>query len=105
MAEYATRDIIDQEEYYVRHISALTKEDLRGKSEIAAELAHRDIKINNLKGLVRRLVKQIRLHTPDGHMTKRWVEDAYDYAKEGTPAASPVVKKKAEAKPFHGRGI
>lgn len=49
MSEYAERDIIEQEDYYVRHINAMTKEGLHSKSDIAAELAHRDISIFNLE--------------------------------------------------------
>ena len=49
MSEYADRDIIAQGEYYVRHVSAMTGEDLHNKSCIAAELAHRDIEIAKLK--------------------------------------------------------
>ena len=41
MAEYKQRDIENQK-YYITHITAMTEEDLRSKSDIAAELAHRD---------------------------------------------------------------
>jgi hypothetical protein len=44
---YAERDIIKQEEFYTRHVSAMTKEGLDRKSDIAAELAHRDITVSN----------------------------------------------------------
>lgn len=40
---YADRDIINQGPHYVAHVSAMTKEGLHSKSDIAAELAHRDI--------------------------------------------------------------
>ncbi|MFT7338161.1 MAG: hypothetical protein ACI92B_001490 [Marinobacter maritimus] len=49
MSEYAERDIVEQGEYYSRHTSAMTGEDLNSKSDIAAELAHRDIEIDRLK--------------------------------------------------------
>lgn len=49
MAEYAERDIVAQGEYYLKHIRAMTAEDLDSKSDIAAELAHRDIQIDYLK--------------------------------------------------------
>jgi len=46
---YAERDIELQGEYYFNHIMAMTGEDLYSKSDIAAELAHRDIQIDALK--------------------------------------------------------
>jgi len=49
---YATRDIISQEPYYSKHVFALTAENLHSKSDIAAELAHRDITIAELKNLI-----------------------------------------------------
>ena len=38
--------------YYIRHVSAMTREGLHSKSDIAAELAWRDLEIDRLKGLV-----------------------------------------------------
>ena len=43
--QYAERDIVGQGEHYRRHLSAMTGENLHSKSDIAAELAHRDIEI------------------------------------------------------------
>lgn len=48
MAEYAERDILKQGDHYMRHITAMTAEKLHDKSDIAAELAHRDIEIKQL---------------------------------------------------------
>lgn len=48
--EYEERDIVAQGEYYTRHVSAMTGEGLHAKSDIAAELAHRDMEIDRLKG-------------------------------------------------------
>lgn len=45
---YADRDSISQGEVYVRHVQAMTAEGLHAKSDIAAELAHRDIEIERL---------------------------------------------------------
>lgn len=49
MSEYADRDIIAQGSYYLRHVSAMTAERLHEKSDIAAELAHRDQEIDRLR--------------------------------------------------------
>lgn len=49
MKLYSERDIIDLGEYYTKHISAMTLENLRSKSDIAAELAFRDAEIDRLK--------------------------------------------------------
>ena len=45
---YAERDICEQK-YYADHVSAMTGEGLHSKSDIAAELAHRDEVIDNLE--------------------------------------------------------
>jgi hypothetical protein len=42
------RDIIEQREYYSRHVDRMTGEKLHAKTDIAAELAHRDIQIDDL---------------------------------------------------------
>jgi len=46
---YAERDIIEQGQVYCDHVNAMTAEGLHAKSDIAAELAHRDIEIARLK--------------------------------------------------------
>jgi len=45
---YAHRDIEGQKQFYLDHISHMTSEGLHSKSDIAAELAHRDILIKKL---------------------------------------------------------
>lgn len=45
---YAERDVIEQGDYYIAHVSAMTREGLHSKSDIAAELAHRDMIIDDL---------------------------------------------------------
>ena len=45
---YAKRYHSAQGSYYTKHVCHMTKEGLHDKSEIAAELAHRDIKITRL---------------------------------------------------------
>ena len=50
--QYADRDIEkldEQGDYYIRHISAMTSEGLHHKSEIAAELAYRDMLIDKMQ--------------------------------------------------------
>lgn len=46
---YADRDTIGQGQAYVDHVLAMTRESLHNKSDIAAELAERDIEIAALK--------------------------------------------------------
>lgn len=46
------RDIVELDmlgNYYCRHVLALTRENLVGKSEIAAELGYRDLMIDRLQ--------------------------------------------------------
>lgn len=45
--------------YYFKHISAMTREKLHSKSDIAAELAIRDIKIKDLLLLLKALEPEI----------------------------------------------
>lgn len=50
--QYAKRNLVDLDNkggYYIRHLSAMTLEKLYGKSAIAAELAHRDMLINEMR--------------------------------------------------------
>ena len=54
---YADRDHAAQGEHYLRHLDAMTREGLHAKSEIAGELAHRDIEIERLRGLVRNFME------------------------------------------------
>ena len=52
MKQYAERDHMALDEagnYYCRHVSAMTAEGLHAKSDIAAELAWRDMEIARLK--------------------------------------------------------
>jgi hypothetical protein len=49
---YAERDIMAQGQVYCDHVNAMTAEGLHGKSEIAAELAHRDTVIHHLRYLL-----------------------------------------------------
>ena len=47
--QYADRNPIAQGHYYIRHLMAMTSEKLHSKSDIAKELAHRDMLIDDLK--------------------------------------------------------
>ena len=56
MKQYAERDAMAMDmagNYYCRHVSAMTEEGLHAKSDIAAELAWRDMEIDRLRGLIR----------------------------------------------------
>ena len=48
MKHYAKRDPLDLMNYYIRHIFAMTAEGLHEKSDIAAELAWRDKRIEEV---------------------------------------------------------
>lgn len=47
--QYERRNTIDLGEYFQRHMYSMTAEDLYGKAEIAAELGHRDMVIDQLE--------------------------------------------------------
>jgi len=57
---YAERDIIEQGKHYSQHTSAMTSEGLHSKSDIAAELAHRDIEIERLQARAAELYDLIK---------------------------------------------
>ena len=57
---YAERDIIEQGKHYSQHTSAMTSEGLHSKSDIAAELAHRDIEIERLQARVANLTSAMQ---------------------------------------------
>lgn len=47
--QYGQRDTLEQGNYFMRHMLAMTGESLHAKSAIAAELAHRDMEIDRLR--------------------------------------------------------
>ena len=49
LKQYAERDARAQGQWFITHMSAMTVEKLHSKSEIASELAHRDIQIEALQ--------------------------------------------------------
>lgn len=55
MTLYAERDFKEHAEYYGKHVSAMTAEGLHDKSDIAFELAHRDMLIDKLKAEIEEL--------------------------------------------------
>lgn len=57
---YAERDLMQLDKdgsYYCRHVSAMTREGLHSKSDIAAELGFRDSKIDRLEQELQQLVQ------------------------------------------------
>lgn len=70
MKHYTERDIIGQGVHYANHVQAMTAEGLHAKSDIAAELAHRDIEIHRLRIALRglRLSADVARRAKPGHM-------------------------------------
>jgi predicted RNase H-like nuclease (RuvC/YqgF family) len=64
MGEYAKRDAIELEPYYIRHVSAMTSEGLHSKSDIAKELAYRDKCIADLELKLRKAQAEIEAMRP-----------------------------------------
>ena len=59
--QYAERDASELDEaggYYIRHVSAMTKEGLHSKSDIAAELGFRDMRIDQLNHRINQLLTE-----------------------------------------------
>lgn len=60
--QYAVRDALDLDkrgDYYTRHISAISKEDLHNKADIAAELGYRDMMLDRTKRIIDERNEQI----------------------------------------------
>lgn len=60
MSLYKDRDIMDEKlsGHYVTHLFAMTKEGLHDKTDIAAELAYRDMVIEDLRETIELLRSQ-----------------------------------------------
>jgi len=77
---YNSRDVEQQGEFYFNHISAMTGEQLHSKTDIAAELAHRDIEIAKLKQEIVQLRKMVVRPCPTLYTVQRirkTTEDRY----------------------------
>ncbi len=64
---YAERDIMAMDRagnYYCRHVSAMTREGLHSKSDIAAELGFRDQRIDALLSLNAELLEALEYALP-----------------------------------------
>ena len=58
--QYSERDIVELDEsggFYSQHVSAMTSESLHSKSSIAAELAYRDMLINELVIAIQQVIE------------------------------------------------
>lgn len=77
---YERRNPIAQCCHYNKHIEAMTSEGLYCKSDIAAELAHRDIIIEDLFGIYWQLLGVIEANTDPNKdvLDKLLVESAYN---------------------------
>lgn len=82
--KYAERDAYEIDMaggYYSRHVSAMTSEQLHAKSDIAAELGHRDMVIDKLNSALKHLVEVY-----DDPTGKQWTttskREALDKARE-----------------------
>ncbi len=76
---YGKRNPIKQGQHYMNHLMAMTAEGLHSKSDIAAELAHRDIVIEDLFDIYWQLLNAIEMHTDpkEDILNKLLVESAY----------------------------
>ena len=111
---YTERDIIEQGYYYSRHTSAMTGESLDRKSDIAAELAHRDIQIDQLQSQVAELYDLIKYAQVDsgvcmcgnnmqdhnqasGHSPVDVWDHAVEQVDKGGISEAFILRKQAEA--------
>lgn len=59
MKHYAQRDLKALGQHYANHVSAMTGEGLELKSDVAAELAHRDVEIERRDARITELETQV----------------------------------------------
>ena len=74
---YEERDLDVLGEHFHAHMNAMTNEDLRSKSDIAAELAHRDVELEKCQ----RLIRQMKV---DNHYLQDAVRDYIESVEKGS---------------------
>lgn len=86
---YQQRDIMAQGQHYMRHLEAMTCEGLHAKSDIAAELAARDIEIERLRAELACAAQDCFAGEQDAHhlshavsQSARQIERLRDFANE-----------------------
>jgi hypothetical protein len=82
--QYASRDILGLDEkgnYYSKHVSAMTREGLHSKSDIAAELAFRDARIEDLT-LMRLVIKGVVENVDNPDLMRVQIKEALNEYKE-----------------------
>lgn len=72
---YADRDAMALGQRYIDHVSAMTTEGLHAKSDIAAELAWRDLQIDRVSDLLRRVVRA-HVHIEGGMIPQHLLSEA-----------------------------
>src|SRR5690554_5926888 len=98
---YEERDIIEQGEHYTKHTSAMTGEGLHSKSAIAAELAHRDIQLEQAQARLAELEDALRYLREPWDLSKILGADtrrrvvAADAALSGDRSKGFILRKQA----------
>jgi uncharacterized protein YbcI len=95
MSEYAERDPVAQGDYYTRHVLAMTREGLRGKSQIAEELAFRDMEIARLNGMLSEKSETVVYRASNRQQELDTVRE--EGRKQGYQQALNEMKKQLEA--------
>ncbi|MBV4365873.1 hypothetical protein [Erwinia phyllosphaerae] len=94
---YALRDAMKMDmagNHYSRHVSAMTREELNSKSDIAAELGWRDWQIAKLQQQVKELAAENALiHTEPSFAAMMQALDAF-FADEGVPERAMLAAHK-----------
>jgi hypothetical protein len=89
---YEERDIMSLDRiggYYIRHVGAMTAEKLHNKSDIAAELAHRDWLIDDL-------LRQLKAYQVNFNDQEELLEQLYwefDSERKRTPENERILFK------------
>lgn len=104
MTQYSERDIkaLDRQgNYYSRHVSAMTGEGLHDKSDIAAELAWRDERIDELAAHVERVREaSVGLHnlmTVAGSSAEHYLYKMFDALEERPETSLARLKAQWQA--------
>lgn len=73
MKLYIHDDHMEQGKVYMKHVSAMTREQLHSKADIAGELAGRDIVITGLSNILRNVIDRLD-SLPDTDMAELSME-------------------------------
>lgn len=105
--QYAERDAEALDvagNYYTRHVCAMTAEGLHRKTDIAAELAWRDMQIDDLREKLAKKAELLRGCYAADHKRQKRVTELEQAVKDAIPAMRECARKNPKHH-FHPEGV